>query len=130
MKSAQTMIQHDARPPSYWYSLDLISTGPSSIMLPLLEKEKEHVSGELTCRSPDELHCTMYYKYTQGPETTYEKRFFREKQTTLKLKHLYWNKEGCCAASCSLSPSMRKFLRSCNAHMCHPPNPQTTTGGV
>ena len=58
----------------------------------------------------------MYYKYTQGPDTTYEKHFFKEKQTMLNLKHLYWNKEGCCcAASCSLSPSMRKFLRSCSA---------------
>ena len=32
---------------------------------------------------------------TQGPETTYEKHCFREKQTMLKLKHLYWNKEVC-----------------------------------
>ena len=88
MKSAQTMIQHDARPPSYWYSLDLISTGPSSITLPLLKKEKENVSGELTCRSPDELHCTMYYKYTQGPDTTYEKRFFQRKTDKVKVKTL------------------------------------------
>ena len=80
-------------------------------MLPLLEKEKEHVSGELTFRSPDELHCTMYYKYTQGPDTTYEKRFFREKQTMLKLKTLIMEYRGLLCSELLTLPQHEKVLK-------------------
>lgn len=98
--------------PHYWYSLDLVNIGPASVTTSLIEKAKQKAAPHSDFMNLNDLHCTMYYKYTSGSDTEYERHFMRERQNQLTIKTLYWDKKGCVGASCELKPNMKKFYRS------------------
>lgn len=103
-------VYEGTKPVNYWYSLDLVTTGPASVTQNLIEKARKYVKLPSIVMDIEELHCTMYYRHAQGPDTAYEKLFLKEKQTILSLKQLYWNKEGMCAASCQLTAEMKNYI--------------------
>lgn len=76
-------------PPTYWYSLDLVTAGPRSITKPLVEKIDQLAPPMTQKQTPENMRCTMYYRHAPGPDREYEKQFFKEKHQSLKLTTLY-----------------------------------------
>lgn len=95
----------------YWYSNDLIETGPQSVVADLinLALSKYGAQGP-TVSTP--LHCTMYYRQTIGPDVEYEEKFLSFKVTKIVLHSLFWDAQGNSAVTCSLTRDMQLLYRN------------------
>ena len=61
-KTTDIIVLQNVIPPHYWYSLDLVDTGPASVGLSLISKGKSRAPPVADLMRSTELHCTMYYK--------------------------------------------------------------------
>lgn len=115
IQGKEAFVQEASGSPYYYYSIDPITSGPRSISTALIQEGKKRATGIFDLRTEEELHCTMWFKLTPGPNKTYEKEFFRERTTTLCLPVLLWDKQGNTAAAVQLSSQDQKLFRACSA---------------
>ena len=60
--------------PHYWYSLDLVNSGPGSVTSSLVKTVRKRVPPGSMIMNSDELHCTLFYKMSKGSEPSYEEQ--------------------------------------------------------
>lgn len=112
LRMTPCLVIQDEIPAHYCYSADLITSGSGSVTSALLQKAEQVVPPQVDIMKPEDLHCTMYYKHTTGPDTKYEKQFLKIKQSTIRLKDLYWDKSGNYGASCTLSQELQSLYKN------------------
>lgn len=95
----------------YWYSNDLIETGPQSVVTALTNLALSKY-GITNPKVSDPLHCTMYYRRCAGPDLEYEKKFLSFKVTKLVLHSLFWDTLGNSAVTCSLTRDMQLLYKN------------------
>lgn len=99
--------------PTYWYSLDLVTTGPSSVTSELSKLAVDKTSPRAQKQNPQDMHCTMLYNHIPGPDKDYERFFFKKLNSKLKLTNVYWDTAGFMGVGCSLLEEDRKLYQGC-----------------
>ncbi|XP_042290616.1 uncharacterized protein LOC121912527 isoform X2 [Thunnus maccoyii] len=106
---------HEGLTLNYWYSLDLVQTGPGSVTQELMKLVKDHIPPadmkNVEMYTPEEIHCTMYFRYQHGQDREYHEKFLKEPSCKMTLTELYWDKKGNCACTVSLRESEVKLFR-------------------
>ncbi|MEQ2176950.1 hypothetical protein GOODEAATRI_033447 [Goodea atripinnis] len=110
------LIVHGSSQPHYYWSLDL---GPTPTARDLLRKTREKQTFQQTQYMPDtELHVTMRYKNTPGPDYQYDSVFHRENNQTVTIQHLYVDpKTGKSSASVLLSGKQLQLFKGHTPHL-------------
>lgn len=109
-RSCEAHMIVDNGEPYYWYVLNLCSTGPGCVQQPLLKQVEENLRRK-RYRLQDNLHCTMYFKQSLGPDPSYEKKLTKFSGVKMTLKNLYWDQEGNSVATCLLPDAALKLYR-------------------
>lgn len=98
-----TMVVQSHRQPKTYYSLDLTNTGPNSVTKDLLMMSQDVCwQHGVKHQTPENMHVTMNYRGTKGPDPAYEKRFFGQGSARLVLKEFIWTDEGQSAVTVTL----------------------------
>ena len=98
--------------PHYWYSLDLVNTGPGSVTSSLIKTVRKRVPPGTKIMNSDELHCTLFYSMSKGSESRYEEQLSKLSQSQVHITTLYWDDNGNSAAQCVLPSDARKLFRA------------------
>lgn len=83
---------HDSTTPYYWYSIDPIRTGLTSVIKNLREETEKKTRPGNVVQSECETHITIYYRTTLGPDKDYEDVFYRDPKYPFTV--LYWDEQG------------------------------------
>lgn len=101
--------------PHYWYSLSIPESPPLRAGTALLKEGKTGVWVQ-NQMSPSNLHMTMYYKRTPGPDEGYETKLQKLTPASVTLRHIYQDREnGKVAASVTLNEPLNKLFRMMGA---------------
>lgn len=85
-----TFVHFSAKTPRYWYSWDIVPSGPGSVT-PQLHDMTQHRAGPYTdIQNTIGTHCTMYYKDDPGSDAAYELTLLQTQSAPLFLTALYW----------------------------------------
>ena len=98
--------------PTYWYSADLVTKGPGSVIDGLIKITHERVIPQPDLQTGQNLHCKMFYNYYKGRDLNYEEEFFKEPQMKLRLTNFYWDKDGRAGAAVQLDRQSKRLYRS------------------
>lgn len=95
----------------YWYSLDLVSTGPGGLSKDLLRKAEEQNPTKGEQMPENGLHITMWYKTTPGGEEEYLKNLQRLRPIRVTLTAIYSDGKGNSAATATLPTAVKALFR-------------------
>uniref|UniRef100_A0AAY4E079 ribonuclease H n=1 Tax=Denticeps clupeoides TaxID=299321 RepID=A0AAY4E079_9TELE len=104
------------RVPNFYYTLDISDQEPHKVGTELLKVGGQvgHCQPIMTDVEPmpsDELHVTMWYKNTPGPDPTYEKKLSQLTPTTITISCVYSDGQGNVVAEVTLPNPLRAMLR-------------------
>lgn len=107
-----TMVVQSHRQPITYYSLDLTNTGPSSVTKDLLRMSQDVCGNHaVDHQTPENMHVTLNYRGTQGPDPTYAKHFFDQGSARMVLKEFIWTDEGQSAVTVSVPDPWRSLKK-------------------
>ncbi|MEQ2196183.1 hypothetical protein XENOCAPTIV_025900, partial [Xenoophorus captivus] len=110
------LVLNELSQPYYYWSLDL---GPTPTARELLRRTREKQTSQEAQYMPDtELHVTMRYKNTAGPDYQYDTVFHRENNQTVNIQHLYVDpKTGKSSTSIILSGKQFQQFKGSTPHL-------------
>lgn len=74
---------------------------------------------------PKELHCTIRYKSSPGPDREYDEAFHKLGESAITLQHLYISPEGNAMCSVLLNDEQKPKFRMCVPHVSVARNQET-----
>lgn len=110
-ETTEILVQEGAGEPHYYYTIDLAKNGPTSVVEDLVREVRERITPEAVLHAPDELHCTLWFKYTTGSDKKYETKLLKERYSTLHLTNLYWDQQGNAAVAVRLAKKDYELFR-------------------
>lgn len=77
----------------YWWSLDLPSRDPTRTVEQLVKLTRDRVTGQADYMGKDDLHMTLRYKRTPGPDPPYQAEVEKLGPQTMMLPYMYYRRE-------------------------------------
>lgn len=85
-----TFVHFSPKTPRYWYSLDIVPSGPSSVTPQLHDMTRRRAGPYTDIQNTIGIHCTMSYKDDPGSDAAYEQKLLQTQSAPLFLTTLYW----------------------------------------
>ena len=104
----QIFVQEGVGEPFTYWSLDLPShdpTGTADTILSHVTKRSNQIR-----KSPDDLHLTVQYNHTPGPDPDFQKNFDKLTPQRITLRHLYEDRFGNTATSAIVPAVIGKLM--------------------
>lgn len=95
--------------PQYYYTYDLPSNDPHKTSEQLLSIVQTSLNNKQDVQNPDELHVTMKFKVSPGPDEDYEYRLQRLGPQKLQIQHVYSSERCSAFATVKLTERAREF---------------------
>ncbi len=97
--------------PNYYYSLDISNKAPHKTASALLEEGRKVISKVQDHRPEGELHVTLWFKKTPGPDREYEEKLHRATPSKVTVTYLYALPGSTAVAAVSLTEPLQKLHR-------------------
>lgn len=119
LADVEAFIHEGEGEPHYYWTLDL------PVSDKLLQIAKRHLPHSSETMPSSELHNTLRYKQTPGPDPQYDAQIHRLGPQKLTLQHLYVTKSGNAVCSVIQPPKVRDLNRMPTPHVSIAKNPET-----
>lgn len=97
LQPSETCVVLGPDQPHYYWTLDLKTKGPTSIAEELCNLATERTPPYSQKMEPDDLHVTLRFKYSPGPDNIYDTIVHKLGPQYIRLPHLYWKGKTCLA---------------------------------
>lgn len=89
----QTLVVESNGAPHYWWSLDLPSNDPKRVAQSLVRMAEQRVTGKYDKIDAHNLHVTLWYKRTAGPDPQYDKEVKKLGPQNVHIPYVYWTEQ-------------------------------------
>lgn len=111
----QLLVQEGWGEPRYYWTLDILNTPPQRTAQALLDQCP--MKPGVDVMKPDELHITLKYKATPGPDHGFDKQVQRLGNQQITLKTMYQTNEGATGVSVIVSSKVMDLVHDRTLHV-------------
>lgn len=97
--------------PHYYYSLDIPNKPPTSTGSALMAEGRQAILNEQDKMSENELHVTLWYKTSPGPDPHYEAKLKKLTPTIFTVNYVYSDAQNTAVAGVTLKEDVDKLYR-------------------
>lgn len=111
LEKGEIFVLEEKGTPLMYYSLDVPNRAPHQTGTALMHEGRQAILTPQDAMPPDDLHITMWYKNTPGPDKDYDKRLKQLTPTRVTVNYLYSDAKHNSVAGVTLSPDIFKLFK-------------------
>lgn len=116
-ETAETMVHQGSGDVHYYWTLDLLTSKPDQISHKMLTTAEERLAEGYHRQVPDEMHITLRFKTTPGPDEAYTEKVMKLGPQRITVNAIYTDEKQMAGCSAIISEAAQQRFKGKVPHV-------------